>query len=62
MAQTSEADHDGAGLDLPSEDVDDLPLTMGGYADLPPDMCQFIQMFGSGKRAVALLELKLCRT
>jgi hypothetical protein len=53
MAQTSEADHDGAGLDLPSEDVDDLPLTMGGYADLPPDMCQFIQMFGSGKRAVA---------
>jgi hypothetical protein len=52
MAEISEADHDGAGLDLASEDVDDLPLTMGGYAELPPDMCQFIQMFGSGKRTL----------
>jgi hypothetical protein len=44
MAESSEADPAALG------GGDDLPLTMGGYADLPPDMFQFIQMFGSGKR------------
>jgi hypothetical protein len=42
MAENTEADV--------AEGGEDLPLTMGGYADLPPDMFQFIQMFGSGKR------------
>jgi hypothetical protein len=50
MAETSEADQDGTSMDLAATDADDMPLTMGGYAELPPDMCQFIQMFGSGKR------------
>lgn len=50
MAEISEADQDGVTIDLAGADADDLPLTMGGYAELPPDMCQFIQMFGSTKR------------
>lgn len=50
MAESFEADQGGAAIHPSETEGDDLPLTMGGYAELPPDMCQFIQMFGSGKR------------